>query len=116
MDEWGNFPRECTRLIDLAEKTGNAILLSGNVHFAEISRLAAPGGLVKLTSSGMTHTNELYAKAPNSHRIAGPSIDLNFGLVEIDWESGLVVLSASTDDGKNIFAYELSIRSLAAPR
>ena len=41
--------------------------------------------LVEFTSSGMTHVNASYAKAPNDYRIAGPYADLNFGLLEIDW-------------------------------
>ena len=40
MDEWSNFPRERQRLFDLIEttKANGVILLSGNVHFTEISR------------------------------------------------------------------------------
>lgn len=96
MDEWGNFPRERQRLLDLAGKTNGVILLSGNVHFAEISRLkkgvAYP--FTEFTSSGMTHINEIYGKASNRHRLGEPLIDLNFGMVEIDWEDGTVALEA----------------------
>ncbi len=39
MEEWGNFPLERRRLFEVIEKTGAkfVILLSGNVHFVEIS-------------------------------------------------------------------------------
>jgi alkaline phosphatase D len=100
MDEWGNFPLERRRLLDFVEKTGNAIILSGNVHFADISRLGGESGLVDFTSSGMTHVNESYGAVPNRHRVGKPLIELNFGLVEIDWEASEVVLSACGVDGE----------------
>jgi alkaline phosphatase D len=90
MDEWGNFPADRQRLFDLIGSTNanGVILLSGNVHFAELSKTnEGPYPLYDFTSSGLTHVNEVYGKAPNSFRVAGPYIDLNFGLVEIDWQA-----------------------------
>jgi len=99
MDEWGNFPHERRRLLDLAEDAGNVVILSGNVHFAEISQ-TEDGDLVEFTSSGMTHVNETYANTRNSYRLAGPYAELNFGLVEIEWgESVIVTLKAIGIDG-----------------
>ena len=71
MDEWGNFPLERQRLFDLIKKTqaNGVVLLSGNVHFAEISKLE-DGSLFELTSSGMTHVNETYANAVNKYRVS----------------------------------------------
>ena len=46
MDEWGNFPRERERLLALCREAGNMVILSGNVHFAEISER---DGLVEFT-------------------------------------------------------------------
>lgn len=112
MDEWGNFPRERQRLIDLAEGAGNVILLSGNVHFAEISRLES--GVIEFTASGMTHIEEAYGIAPNRFRVAGPLIDLNFGLVEIDWSSRAVSLVACRSDGTAVFRRTVKISALAS--
>ena len=111
MDEWGNFPHERQRLLDLASQAGNAFLLSGNVHFAEISR-DQKSGVTELTSSGMTHVEELYGKAPNSFRLKQPVIELNFGLVEVDWEAGHVTLSACGVDGSVKVSKKLSLDSL----
>jgi alkaline phosphatase D len=114
MDEWGNFPLERQKLFDLIENAGarGIILLSGNVHFAELSKsYAGDYPLFELTSSGMTHINEAYAKAANNYRIAGPSIDLNFGMVEIDWQaqpSPLITLKAINSDGTTAFSHQLS--------
>ena len=90
MDEWGAFPRERQRLFDLVRKTAakGVLILSGNVHFAEVSRW--DGGnypLYDFTASGMTHVNPDYAAAPNRYRVAGPFVENNVGLVEIDWQA-----------------------------
>jgi len=108
MDEWGNFPHERMRLLNLAKGTGNAVILSGNVHFAELSR-EEESGLLELTSSGMTHINETYGKAPNRYRIAKPFVAFNFGLVELNWEDGTVRLTACDADGKVAITNTLSI-------
>ncbi len=119
MDEWGNFPLERRRLFELIEKTkaNGIIFLSGNVHFAEISKSdEGPYPLYDFTSSGLTHINESYAKAINSYRVNNPFVDLNFGLVEIDWEAQPVpqiVLKAVGLDGIVEIEYKISLQSLS---
>ena len=118
MDEWGNYPRERKRLFDLIESTGasGVLLLSGNVHYTEISRLErSTYPLVDFTSSGMTHTNEHYAGAENRYRVAGPSARKNFGLIEIDWAatpSPEIELRAISDDGEILFGYRMHLHQL----
>jgi alkaline phosphatase D len=113
MDEWGNYPADRQRLFDLIGSTGanGVILLSGNVHFAELSKTdEGPYPLYDFTSSGLTHVNETYGKAPNSFRVAGPYIDLNFGLVEIEWEAQPVpqiILKAMGLEGTVAFEYQI---------
>ena len=88
MDEWGNYPLERRRLFDLIGSTGaeGVVLLSGNVHFAEVSETdEGPYPLTDFTASGLTHVNEEYPKFENRYRVAGPLVEVNFGLVEIDW-------------------------------
>jgi alkaline phosphatase D len=118
MDEWGNFPLERKKLFDLIEmtKANGVIILSGNVHFAEISKtVEGPYSLYDFTSSGLTHINESYAQAVNSYRINKPFVDINFGLVEIDWEaqpSPQVVLKAVGLDGAAAFEYIVKLNEL----
>ncbi len=118
MDEWGCFPHERQRLFDLIEatKANSVILLSGNVHFAEISRVETRAyPLLDFTSSGLTHVNEAYAKAANEFRVAGPVAELQFGLVEIDWAakpSAEITLKAVTDDGSAGFTHRVSLDAL----
>jgi alkaline phosphatase D len=118
MDEWGNFPRERKKLFDLIGSTGakGVILLTGNVHFAELSKSSTAGyPFFELTSSGMTHVNEIYAKATNEYRIAGPFINRNVGLVEIDWErtpSPLITLKVIGEDGRTGFSHSVRLDEL----
>ena len=118
MDEWGCIPHERQRLFDLIKTTeaNGVILLSGNVHFAEISKVESKAyPLLDFTSSGLTHINEAYAKADNDYRVAGPLADLNFGLVEIDWSakpSTLITLNAVAFDGSTAFSHRISINQL----
>ena len=113
MDEWGNYPHERRRLFDLIEVTGaeGVILLSGNVHFAEVSRTEeGPYSLYDFTSSGLTHVNPGYAEAVNAYRVAGPFTDVSFGLIEIDWDARpapLIILKAV--DLKDTAAFEAQI-------
>jgi alkaline phosphatase D len=118
MDEWGNYPLERSRLFDLFKSTGaeNVVLLSGNVHFTEVSQL--PGSdfpLTEFTSSGMTHTDERYASVESPYRVAGPSTQMNFGLVEIDWStkpSPLITLRAIGVDGDTLLEHRLPLHQL----
>ena len=102
-------------MFDLIESTGaeGFILLSGNVHFAEISMTdEGPYPLYDFTSSGLTHVNEEYPLAPNRYRIAGPFVDLNFGLVEIDWDNGVIILRAVGLDGTTAAEHAVRLNEL----
>jgi alkaline phosphatase D len=110
MDEWGNFPHERKRLLAVAQTAGNVVLLSGNVHFAEISQLQS---LVEFSSSGMTHINETYAAARNRFRIQGPCIDHHFGLVEINWQhrpGPQINMKAITVSGTIAFNHQFTLQ------
>jgi alkaline phosphatase D len=115
MDEWGVYPRERERLFGLMEKTNanNVVVLSGNVHFSEVSKLQEGNfSLIDFTSSGLTHANKQYAAAANRYRVAGPYDGKNFGMVEIDWHSSpspIVKLLAISEQGERVFEYDLSL-------
>jgi alkaline phosphatase D len=122
MDEWGNYPLERQRLFDLLEDAhaSGVILLTGNVHFSEISRkddFSYP--LHDFTSSGMTHVNESYARKHNKTRVSGPYVGINTGLVEIDWETGaspLIHLKTIRLDGAIAFERKVPLSELQFPR
>ncbi len=91
-EKWANFPRSRERLFDLLEKYPDkkVMIISGDRHIAEISRLDLQGlnyPLYDFTSSGLTHSYE-HASEANRHRVSDLITLLNFGLIEIDWQEG----------------------------
>lgn len=111
MDEWGNYPLERQRLLEMVAGTesGRSIILSGNTHFAEISKTQiGDRNIVDFTSSGLTHSNPAYARAENPYRVAGAYDGLNFGMLEIDWNAATgaeILLKAMDKDGMPAFRY-----------
>lgn len=97
MEGWCHFPSERDRLLRLLRQTPGALLLSGDVHYAEI--LNAPAaGLVEVTSSGLTHvcTKHIYGaickpllQIFHGHRTDKDAyyIGVNFGRLSIDWKA-----------------------------
>jgi alkaline phosphatase D len=120
MDEWGNYPRERQRLFDLIQSTGasGAIMLTGNVHFAELSRYDEGSyPIYDFTSSGLTHTSPKYAEAENSYRVGNAYAGKNFGLIEIDWSANpapTVTFKIEGADGQTHFKHRLSLEVLMA--
>jgi alkaline phosphatase D len=86
-EAWANFPHEQQRMIELIQSTkaNGVMFLTGDVHYAEISKLQAPGlyPLYDVTSSGITSTWDF--PTLNSNRIEGPVMDNHFGLLTIEW-------------------------------
>lgn len=86
-EAWANFPHERQRFLDLVKSTkANGVLfLSGDVHYAEISKLNEPNlyPIYDITSSGLSST--WHFATPNSNRIEGPIMENHFGLLTIDW-------------------------------
>lgn len=57
-ESWGHFPRERQRLFKLLQKVKppGVIFVSGDVHFGELSGNPSKGGVLEVTSSGLTHS------------------------------------------------------------
>jgi alkaline phosphatase D len=88
-EAWANFPYEQQKMLSLIRETraNGVIFLSGDVHYAEISKLTAPQQypIYDVTASGITST--WYFATPNRNRIEGPVMENHFGLLSIDWQS-----------------------------
>lgn len=103
-EKWANFPSARKRLLDVLARTNTpgVVLLSGDRHKSELSRLDDAIGypLYELTASGMTH------HAPpgpeiNPYRLGPLVVEENFGMLRIDWETDPVMITLSvrgTDD------------------
>lgn len=92
-EAWANFPHEQKRMLALIKQTkANGILfLTGDVHYAEISRLNEPGlyPLYDITASGITSTWDFATQ--NVNRIEGPVMDNHYGLLSIEWKNDPVI-------------------------
>jgi alkaline phosphatase D len=86
-EAWANFPHEQKRMLELIRSTNanGVVFLSGDVHYAEISRINETGWypIYDITASGITSTWEF--ATPNDNRIDGPVMENHYGLLTIDW-------------------------------
>lgn len=91
-EKWANLPMEREKLLGkLAAAKGRLVLLSGDRHFAEISRQTVQGvELVEMTSSGLTHAGGGRAAGgvaeTNRHRVGEAFSSQNWGTVSIEWK------------------------------
>lgn len=91
-EKWANFPNELQRFYDLlAEKQPkNTFIISGDRHAGEISVEGLEGWsdpLVDVTSSGLTNTWSRMFDETNSRAVTDKVININYGLIEIDWSN-----------------------------
>lgn len=86
-EAWANFPGEQKRMLELikAQQANGIVFISGDVHYAEVSKLEHPGlyPIYDVTSSGITSTWGF--ATPNDNRIQGPVMENHFGVLEMDW-------------------------------
>lgn len=102
-EAWANFPQEQQKMLNLIKQTKAAgiLFLTGDVHYAEISKLQEPGlyPLYDITASGITSTWDFATL--NRNRIEGPVMDNHFGLLTITWENDPVVRMEIIDKYRN---------------
>lgn len=102
-EAWANFPHEQKKMLELIKSTrANGVLfLTGDVHYAEISRLDEPGlyPIYDITASGITSTWDFATL--NKNRIEGPVMDNHFGLLTITWEKDPVIRMEIIDKYNN---------------
>lgn len=113
-EKWGNFPNARKRLLSLIaqSKPKNLLLLSGDRHMAEVSKMdlqGLPYPLYDFTSSGLTHirsgNNEM-----NRLRVGDMIVKKNFGLLKIRWEGEHPVVTMQVRGLQNEMYQELIVR------
>lgn len=113
-ETWGNFPNERKRLINLLKekKVAGTIILSGDRHSAEISRLEGvlPYPLFDITSSAMNQRQRPKFEK-NIHRLGERYFEENYGMLKINWSTKGPKVHASIHDinGKPVLGYEIGI-------
>ena len=115
MENWGNVPHERQRLFTLLKKykANQTLVISGDVHFAEVSKIDMGGyPLYDFTSSGMTHANSKWAKAKNSFRVGKAYAQPNAGVIDIDWDDQHVALRVIDKDGGTALKHQIPFAEL----
>ena len=116
-EAWAVFARDHQRLIDLIrrKKANGVVFLSGDAHYAELSKLDVnvPYELWDLTSSGLTE--EWTIPTPNANRASKVLSEANFGFIDIDWQGPSTRLALGIIDatGKTRMSWNLDLASLA---
>jgi len=122
-ENWRRFPHARDRLLRLITQTNISapVVLTGDVHFAQLSQAKCTGGTVlEVQSSGMTHSwgtgppnvdnifaaqamhmfmRLLQALFPYRYQLRDPAtgkglsyLGLNFGELEVDWQAGTLAV------------------------
>jgi len=108
-ESWGHFDEERNRLLNLLRRLPGLVVISGDVHHAEIlttntekiGESEEKGDIIEVTSSGLTHSvkdltvlAEWQLKAFDAHRATVKNMDggkavflgKNYGTLHFDWE------------------------------
>lgn len=115
MENWGNVPHEQQRLFQLFKKhqTNYTIGISGDVHFAEISKQDIGGyPFYDFTSSGMTHAVSSWSKAKNTFRVGESFAELNAGVIDINWAKMTITLQIIDQAGKALQTHNIPLSEL----
>lgn len=120
-EKWANFPHERERLFQTIRQSGasGVVLISGDRHLAEISRLEGAVGypLYEITSSGMNSGGAGEGEG-NRHRLTADNFrGDNFGLIQIDWESRIPSLRLQIHDvdGRVVLHHDVPLQALDSP-
>jgi alkaline phosphatase D len=99
-EAWANMPLQQEKMFETIKNAGaeGVIMISGDVHYAELNKRTSPGlyPIYDLTSSGLTHKEG--SPKPSIYRIGDAFADLNFGMIDIDWNSSPVQVRLTAYD------------------
>jgi alkaline phosphatase D len=106
-EAWDQFPAEQARIERLIGEARNVVLISGDVHYGELSKLerANSAPLYELTSSGLT---EVWATLPPNTRRVDAYRGRNFGVIDIDWDAQQVRLQVRDETGAERIAQSVA--------
>ncbi len=97
---WPVYQHDYQRLMRLISQTQSSgmVFLSGDAHYGELSLCGenTPYPLWDATSSGIT---EVWSKLPPNERRIGTAVrEVNFGVVDIDWNGGATTITLQICD------------------
>ena len=107
-ETWANFPAEQSKLVGLLRDAGPVLVVSGDVHYGELSQV---GGVVDFTTSGIAGAP--YPPQPNANRIDDLQFfGNNFGHIAIDWGEQAVRLILRQRNGDVAFERTFTLDEL----
>ncbi len=120
-EKWANFASAKQRLLALidAAHARNTIVLSGDRHFGELSKLAREGHppLYDLTSSSLSRPFGRALDEENRYRVGETVVwDVNFGVVEIDWAQNLLRLQLRGREGVVMLDQAIALEPVGAQK
>lgn len=132
VESWGHYPKEQANLLRLLNNVSGLVILSGDVHHAEISATSNlhamerrnNGAIIEVTSSGLTHScsgPRLYGPLCQpilnlfpAHRFEGGNVidasapsyytALNFGSIHFDWSLRSFEVKVHNENGEVILS------------
>lgn len=122
-EAWKMLPAERERLYALINDSGaqGVVLLSGDRHSAGLYRKDGVNGypLFEATSSSVNlpasrwrmQSGETYVE-PGPNRIAGMFYEANYGVVDVDWETGTVAIAIRDETGAAALETAIDLSSL----
>jgi alkaline phosphatase D len=116
-EKWGNFPNARQRLFDLLVKTQarGVLLLSGDRHAGEVSKLAVAGlanPVYEVTSSGLTHSSIEKTGEYNPYRV-GPFVNQkHYGLFRLREKRRKLIVNVALkgEQGQSYLRDKISIK------
>ncbi len=113
-EKWGNFPNERKKLLSLIAsiKPNNLLILSGDRHMAEVSKMQLEGlpyPLYDITSSGLTHIRSGNEEI-NRFRVGDMILKKNFGVLKITWNGDKPIVSVQFRGQQNELFQEIVVR------
>jgi len=107
-EKWANFPTSRQRFLSLLEKeeTENIILISGDRHIGEISKMELSNkSLHEITSSGLTHSYTKFEGENNRYRIGEVTAQLNYGLIRIYRDGKIELILSGRDRQRHLSVF-----------
>jgi alkaline phosphatase D len=110
-EAWANFPLEQQKMANIIEKTkaNGVIFISGDVHYAELSKKIFNNTypIYDCTSSGITNVENNTRK--NKFRISEAYSKVNYGNITIDWDNIPIKLNYNIYTLNNELLYQHQI-------
>ncbi|MCB0531717.1 MAG: alkaline phosphatase family protein [Lewinellaceae bacterium] len=113
-EKWGNFPNARKRMLQMIVrlKPKNLLILSGDRHMAEVTKMdlqGLPYPLYDFTSSGLTHIRSGTSE-PNKMRVGDMIVKKNFGLLRIQWEGEDPIVTMEVRGNRNELYQRIQVK------